>query len=180
MRVCVCVFVRGDPFDVIIRIYKHSPRGIYITTYNLRTYVPIAKLFLLFYSSGGQKMFVVAGGQSSSSADILNLETMEWRAGPNLPSKYDTRGGFLNNTYTKCEREIDFLLLFLVALRSSASVAYKSTFLLVGGLTSSNYDDTIFEFDPETDEWIQRNEMLSEGKDRLMAIMVQDDIVNCA
>ena len=33
-------------------------------------------------------MFVAAGGQGDSSVDILNLQTMEWRSGPNLPRKF--------------------------------------------------------------------------------------------
>ena len=62
-----------------------------------------------------------------------------------------------------------------------ASVQFGETFLLVGGELSSSTYNGIFEFDPESEEWIIREETLPTGvPESGMAVLVGDDIVNCA
>ena len=61
-----------------------------------------------------------------------------------------------------------------------ASVQFGETFLLVGGELSSSTYNGIFEFDPESEEWIIREEMLPTGEPGLgMGELVADNIVNC-
>ena len=98
----------------------------------------------------------MTGGQSANgvlqSTEILDLDTMQWSAGPNLPGpRYD-----------------------------AASVPYKNTFLVVGGKDGGHaVQDTIFEFDPETGDWITRIEQMTLKRSLFAAFMVPDYAVNC-
>lgn len=82
---------------------------------------------------------VVAGGDNGdfdlASSEILNLETMEWRTGPDLPG----------------------------SLAAAASVPYGDTFLVVGGYHINELDQ-IYQFDPENEAWIERTEKLETAR----------------
>ena len=101
----------------------------------------------------GQKKLVVAGGDSDPSTSILDLETLTYYPGPNLP--YDIYTG--------------------------SSVAFGNTFLIVGGYSryESDYLDTIFEFDPSNEVWIERVEKIQRGDAAMTAFMVPENYIEC-
>ncbi len=76
---------------------------------------------------------MVAGGygDASSTSEILDLSTMQWRPGPDIPkeAKYNLRRG----------------------IYGMSSFQYGDTFGLAGGYDTrfKRYTDTILMFDPE-------------------------------
>ena len=92
-------------------------------------------------------------GAKLDSTEILDLETLEWTQGPDLPESI---------SYT-------------------ASVPLKYTFLVVGGRKADNSkSNSIFEFDFEGMRWITRSETLVNARDSLTAFLVPDNAVNCS
>ena len=85
-----------------------------------------------------------------TSTEILNLDTLEWSAGPALPE----------------------------ALGFATAVQYRNTFLIVGG-SGSTILDTIYEYDAENDDWVSRPETLAVPRDNCAAFMMPDDAVDC-
>ena len=103
---------------------------------------------------------IVTGGTDSEadgwnylkSTQILDLKSLQWTSGPDLP----LIGAF------------------------GVAVPYKNTFLVVGGKDSGHaVQDTIFEFDPETGDWITRIEQMTLKRSLFAAFMVPDYAVNC-
>lgn len=101
----------------------------------------------------GQKKLVVAGGYRDSTTSILDLDTLTYYPGPNLP--YDIYYG--------------------------SSVQFGNTFLIAGGYSYSlsNDLDTIFEFDPSNELWIERTEKMQQGNYAMAAFMVPDGYIEC-
>ena len=108
--------------------------------------------------------FVVTGGYSYSELDglltyIFSLETLQWREGPSL-----------------------------TAFRSyPVSLPLENTFILVGGNeyfddfgVETTYHDSILEYAPGTDIWIQRPERLKEPKTCPSANIVGYDLIECS
>ena len=57
-----------------------------------------------------------------------------------------------------------------------SSAPFGDTFVVVGGTNS----DAIYEFDPENEEWIQREQTLSEERKDTGNVFVKNNIVNCS
>ena len=89
-------------------------------------------------------MYVVAGGRSKSTSEILDLDTLTWRVGPPMPMTVDRAYG----------------------------AQYGNTFVVV-------HEFGIYEFDPENEAWITREETLDNGRRDTVAIFVSDNMVNC-
>ena len=93
----------------------------------------------------GAKEIVIAGGGTAlnlqNSTEILSLDTLTWRYGPDLP--------YSGN---------------LVGL---ASVQMEKSFLAVGGSNSPNSGGlkykSIFKYDNENDRWLELPQKLKEG-----------------
>ena len=102
--------------------------------------------------SGGTELVVAGGYISKSNSEILDLSTLIWRSGPALPSIRE----------------------------SSASVPYENSFLMVGGFMSGGilFED-ILQYDADAESWITRPEKLDFGRDRAVAMMVPDEMVEC-
>ena len=85
---------------------------------------------------------------------IYNFGTSTWRQGTDLP---------LDVQYT-------------------ASVPYGDSMLIVGGYdkTTNNYLNSIFEYDLVTETFVNRTETLSNQRQKLAAIVVEDSIVDCS
>ncbi len=99
---------------------------------------------------------MVAGGQNSgqylSHTEIYNTATRQWRQGPTLPRPF----------------------VFM------SSVQYEGTFLLVGGLDSSQELDTIYQYNQELETWILREEKLSRPKDFVGAVLAGPPVAECS
>ena len=100
--------------------------------------------------NGKKKLMVTAGG-TDALTNILDLDTLEWKTGLDLPN----------------------------AAIHAASVPYKNTFLVVGG-NDGGFLDTIYEFHPETEVWITRSETLMTARHAHTAFLVPDSAVNCS
>ena len=109
--------------------------------------------------SNGRKKLIVTGGDSDpsssttfiSSTEILDLTTMQWTWGVSLPNPFV----------------------------AATSVPYKNTFLVVGGSYTTGVDyNTIYEYDPNTDNWFTRAETLTAGRSYAAAFLVPDEAVN--
>ena len=106
----------------------------------------------------GRPKIVVAGGEIGGSyhktSEILDLQTLEWSSGPDLP----------------------------VGLAAGGSVPYKKTFLIVGGdIQPENMNsNVIYEYDGILDAWITWDEVLATARQNLAAFLVPDEAVNCS
>ena len=123
----------------------------------LCSFLLIKKLIAgLAITSDGRRKLVVTGGRTGNtplqSTEILDLDTLQVTSGQDLP-----------------------------AIRyHAASVQYKNTFLVVGGMNGNDrVTDTIFEFDPENDTWIIRTERMALGRSAFAAFIVPPEHVNC-
>lgn len=99
---------------------------------------------------------VVAGGTASTSSEILDLDSLTWRAGPavNATKSYG----------------------------HPAAVQLAETFLLVGGKDQGDGDiDAVLEYDPAGEAWITRNETVpgSTGGENLIVVAVPDEFRDC-
>ena len=97
---------------------------------------------------------VVAGGnipETTDSVEILNLETLRWRYGKSLPQP----------------------------MEGAASINYGDSFLVVSGYRSAEgirfYLNTIYEYDPRDDSWIEWGVKLRPGRAYHAAIPIPDD-----
>ena len=109
---------------------------------------------LVTYTNGLKKVVVAGGwgGQNIQSTEILNLETLEWESGPDLPN---------------------------VMASSGESVPFRNSFLIVGGYKGKNYLDMIYEFDLDTDNWKLKPQRLKKGRLFFTAFLIPDDIAGC-
>ncbi len=100
-------------------------------------------------NAAGKSFLIVAGGEGAeTSTEMLDLSTMDaWTEGPVLPEP----------------------------VWSTGSVAYGSTFALVGG---GSFDPgLIYTFDPEDVAWVKvASESLTEGRAGLVAMIVDKKI----
>ena len=92
----------------------------------------------------------MAGGDLETSSEFLNLDTLIWEPKQSLP--FDIELG--------------------------ASVPFKDSFLIVGG-DSGDYLDTIYYYNPNTDQWELMEQMLKYEREYLAAFMVPDSYANC-
>ena len=104
--------------------------------------------------SSGQT-YIAAGGDGgfgyTFDSYTLDLETLTWGFGPNLPR----------------------------ALAEPASVPYGDSFLVTGGKTSSGRLDTIYEYDWQGEDWIERPEKLPSARTGHVGVMVSPDYLGC-
>ena len=113
---------------------------------------------LVQYPGGIQKLVVTAGFSYGTAAqlvstEIFNLNTYQWEVtlGPNLP------------------RQVE----------KGVSVPFQNTFLVVGGYDSPTYLTTIYQYDPNTEDWITRDETIL-PREVFTAFLIPDDIVTCS
>ena len=110
------------------------------------------------YYPDGRRKLVVAGGaiaQTTLTATsvLLDLDTMVWSNGPNLP----------------------------MAINMALAVPYKDSFIIVGGVTpgGSNAQHNIFEFNVNTESFDFRGESIQISRYHHWAFLVPDEAVNC-
>ena len=96
---------------------------------------------------------VVAGGDQLKSSEILDLNTNQWRRGPDLPIQ--TR------------------------LQWPSSVQFLDSFLVVGG-ADLEYQDTIIKFDPINYEWMILPQKLQNPRALFTAFLVPDGYIECS
>ena len=95
---------------------------------------------------------MITGGINSnqylSSTEIIDLETNQISAGPDLPQ----------------------------AMAYGSSVQYKDSFLVVGGHPGDfEFSEFIYEFDPNLSSWIIKSQ-LNTGRDIMTAFLVPDSV----
>ena len=106
---------------------------------------------------GGSKL-VVSGGYDvnstlmSSTSEILDLNTLTWTDGPDLPQQ----------------------------LGYGASVQFQDTFLAIGGSGNSGLTDTIYQYDYTNNVWIERSEKIPTKGLYKAIFLVPDEAVNCS
>ena len=108
----------------------------------------------------GSRYIIVTGGSGGvelNSTEVLNLDDTQqgWVRGPDLPT----------------------------TLYLGASVPFGDTFLIVGGrdkIVHSMEMDTIFQFDGESFNWIQREEKLVMPRYGFAAFLVPQQVARCS
>ena len=100
---------------------------------------------------------VIAGGEGEDgnhliSTEMLNLNTMIWTVGPELP----------------------------LAVSRGGSVPYGDTFLVVAGGSENGPTSLIFEFDIASNNWLTRKERLSRNMYDFDAFLIPDEFVECS
>ena len=96
---------------------------------------------------------VVAGGQYSNTSEIFDLNTSQWRPGPDLPVKMELFG--------------------------ASCVQFQQTFLVVGGHDSGENLGSIIKFDPVNYVWITMPQKLTKAREYFAAFLVPNDYVSC-
>ena len=99
----------------------------------------------------GTKGILVAGGYRETSVEFLNLDTLIWEPKQRLPKEIST----------------------------AASVPYQDSFLIVGGDTFGSRYDTIYYYNPGTDQWDLLNQTMIYERSIFAAFMVPDSYANC-
>ena len=99
----------------------------------------------------GTKGILAAGGLGINSAEFLNLDSMTWEPKKNLPTN----------------------------ISHGRSVPYKESFLIVSGLTSNGYHDSIYYFDPVTDDWDLLPQTVNTGTGIFEAYLIPDYFEDC-
>ena len=69
---------------------------------------------------------------------------------------------------------------FPVKKWDGVSVPYKNTVLAVGGWNGTDQNNSILEWDPINEEWIQRPEVLKTARSDFTAFMIPDGVVTCS
>ena len=112
----------------------------------------------LITKKNGQVSLVVAGGYNNSydsifSTEILDLTTLEWRFGPNLPD----------------------------AISLGKSVSFRNSFLIIGGIIDDHggRSNLIYEFDSDTENWIKRQEKLTKARNAFTAFLIPEELARC-
>ena len=89
----------------------------------------------------GRREIVVTGGRFNSNVtEIFSLDELAWRRGSAVPTRY---GGFYDSP--QVYQKVD-------------------TFLVFGGHDKYDYLDAVFEFDPVSGEWLEREERMASEK----------------
>ena len=102
---------------------------------------------------------VVAGGISTTSTEIFDLNINQWRQGPDLPDVV------VGNFRFCCAR----------------NVQYQDSFLIVGGTGSSGgLIDTIMTLNPQTYEWDILPQRMTNATTFPGVILVPDNYVTCS
>ena len=101
----------------------------------------------------GSKEIVLSTGFDfgvDTSTEILDLEDLVWRPGPEFPTTARVYGG--------------------------ASLQYKNSFLAIGGQSIGSDDDVrvIWYYDPDTDDWVNMDVVLSEERFNSGAVLMPD------
>ena len=94
---------------------------------------------------------VITGGRAKKSTDELNLSSLEWNKGPDLPFH----------------------------IHHGTTVQYKDTFIIVGAGSHSHYFDHILQYDVDTKDWIIREEKLSRKGFGFTAFLIPDELAQC-
>jgi hypothetical protein len=101
----------------------------------------------------GQQEIVVVGGYGSST-EILNLSTLEWRNGPDLPVG--------------------------ISWDSGRSVPFGNSFLIVAGVQYVTiYIEDIYLFDEDNYEWTTLPQKLQTPRSFFPAVLVPENYVQC-
>ena len=106
---------------------------------------------LIEKSDGTQEIVVTGGYVEPSLSFIFSLETLEWRSGPDLPQP----------------------------IFSGASVPYGRSFLAVGGLEGATETNGIYTFDPDEEEWVVLNRVLTTEREDQVVVVVPPGFVEC-
>ena len=96
---------------------------------------------------------VVAGGARSKTSEIFDLDTNEWRLGPELPVTKD--------------------------LCCASSVQFEDSFLIVGGRDNYSDKNTILKLNPVSYEWETLPQNLESARTYAAAILVPSYYVSC-
>ena len=103
-------------------------------------------------------MFMVAGGNRdngkihTSTVELLNLDTLEWSEGPDLP----------------------------INLADAASVVYEDSLYVFGGVTDDNEkSDKIFRFDVGGMVWYEQATTLSNPRARIAGVLTTAKSLGC-
>ena len=98
---------------------------------------------------------VIAGGSNTKKSQIVDLDTYEWRFGPDLPV-FDE-------------------------LSMPAAVQFEDSFLVMGGWDTLDhrYQDRIFKFDPVNYEWEILPHKLQMARSSFTAILVPSSYIPC-
>ena len=141
--------------DRVYMFIKETQTFTQLATMSIGRFAPQAGLV---EDGFGKRKLVVTGGWNNnvylSSTEELDLDTLEWNVGPDLPQ----------------------------ALEYGASVHFENSFLVVSGYRNdgdSYYSDFIYEYDKDLNEWNTRSEKLTTGRDVPAAFLVPDIVANC-
>lgn len=95
-----------------------------------------------------------AGRNSTKQTEILDLDTMTWSDGPDLPA--------------------------MTSIKYTQSVQHYYSFLQVGGATNvAGQTTSIFEYDYVNNDWVVRNESLPFGLSEHVAFKIPDSVLGC-
>lgn len=148
------IFVGGDGYyNDVWAFDRNSKRWNQLP--DMPEYREIPQAGVVTYADGS-KHLVIAGGRNDGTSTILNLDTMTYRPGPDIPN--------------------------VLELYYANSVPFGNTFLMVGGTEDgiSSRLNTIYEFDTTNENWIVRPETLKTGDWAMTAFMVPDTYVQCS
>ena len=118
--------------------------------------MPIERRFcqagLVTYPDGTKGIIAAGGYYTEKSVDFLDLDTLIWEPRPRMP----------------------------INIYIGVSVPYQDSFLIVGGYSSDgpNYLDTIYYYNPMTDEFELLGQMMDE-RETFAAFLVPDYYANC-
>ena len=97
---------------------------------------------------------VVAGGVSTRSSEIFDLDTNLWRWGPDLPVELD--------------------------LQLAQALQFQDSFILIGGYDhGEGYQDTILKFNPDSYRWTKLPQKLRNARRYHAAFFVSNDYITC-
>jgi N-acetylneuraminic acid mutarotase len=100
----------------------------------------------------GLEIMVAQGGFTQGSTERLNLNSLQWTAGLDLPK----------------------------AISFATSVAYNSTILIIGGEVSGEHNyTTIYQYDVMSESWTERPEQLSTRRFHATSSIVDASTVIC-
>lgn len=107
---------------------------------------------MVTFPDGSKNLVIAGGGGGDSSTTILNLDTLLYTPGPDLPT----------------------------SIIYGSSIQFDDTLLIVGGFDGeSTVLDTIYEFDTTNQLWIERPEKMKRSNYAMAALLVPDYYFQC-
>ena len=106
--------------------------------------------------NNGHKKLVVAGGLNAdwnalSSSEELNLESLQWSSGPDLP----------------------------LPIAFGESVPFRNSFLIVGGSHGYKFSEAIFGYNAESNGWLRMPQQLKKRRSSFAAFLIPDHVAEC-